>query len=109
MIEMSVLQHATFSLGALGSVLGVVNTWVNLDRGRMKLKIVPSQVVPVGNIDPRIGFAIQITNLSNFPVSVSEAGVLDRGSQNRGSIFNPLIADGGDWPRRLEPRSSVTV
>ena len=42
-------------------------------------------------------------------MTVKESGLLLKGTNERGAFINPLIPDGGALPRRLEPRSSVTV
>lgn len=103
------VQTVTFAVAVLGAVLGVINTWHNLDKSRVKLRVRPAHAIPVGAADQRIELSIEISNLSAFAVSVSEAGVLYSGTRNRGAIINPLFANGGGWPRRLEPRSSITV
>lgn len=108
-MEISVLEGITLAIAVLGAVLGMTNTWHALDRSRAKLKVVPAHAIPVGGMNPSINFAIEITNLSAFPVTVHDAGVLYRGTEARGSFTNPIIIDGKPWPRRLEPRSSVSV
>jgi len=110
MTEPSTLQLFTFALAVLGSVLGVINTWVNLDKNRVKIKVVPQRAIPVGGADPKIKFCIDITNLSSFPISISDAGVFYHGTKNRGATVSPIFSDGeGRWPKRLQPRESLTV
>ncbi|QLE85710.1 hypothetical protein FLM48_11905 [Shewanella sp. Scap07] len=103
------LQLATFSIAVLGAVLGIINTWHNLDKKRLKVKVTPLNVVPVGGLDPRLRFGVSIVNLSDFPITVSDAGVLVKETGDHMAIVNPVFSDGGNWPRRLEPRSSVTA
>jgi len=103
------VQLITLAIAVLGAVLGIINTWHGLDNDRVKLKVVPAHAIPFGAIDSILKFCIGITNLSAFPVTVSDAGVFFKWTTNRGSIVNPVFADGGCLPRRLEPRSSVTV
>jgi hypothetical protein len=105
----SVIQVITLSVAVLGAVLGVLNTWQGFDRNRVKLKVIPKGAIPVGGANQRITFCIEVTNLSTFPVTVSDVGVFYYGTDKRGSIITPFLVDGGSWPRRLEPRSSVTV
>lgn len=69
----------------------------------------PAHAIPYGGVDPTLRFCIEITNLSAFPITVEEAGVHFHYSEKRGAIINPVFADGGGWPRRMEPRSSITV
>lgn len=106
---MTTIQGITLSIAVLGSVLGIINTWYALDRSRVKLKVLPAHAIPVGGVDPRLTFCVEVTNLSAFAVTVYDVGVLYQGTDKRGSLFQPLTIDGGTWPRRLEPRSSVTV
>lgn len=106
---MSLLQGVTLAIAVLGAVLGVINTWHALDRTRVKLRVRPKHAFPVGGFDSRLTFCIEITNLSAFAVTVEEAGVLYKGSNSRDAYTQPVLIDGGAWPRRLESRSSVTV
>jgi hypothetical protein len=109
METLTFVQAATLAIAVLGAVLGLVNTWHGLDKSRVKLKVVPAHAIPVGAADPRLRFCIEITNLGAIPVTVCDVGLLYRGTDQRGSIVQPIILDGGKWPRRLEPRTSVTI
>lgn len=100
----------TLVIASVGAVLGVLNTWRAFDRDRPKLRVRPKQAIPVGAVpDPRTRLCLDITNLSNFPLTVSEVGVLYRGTKARGAVPSPVVFDGGSFPRRLEPRTSFTV
>lgn len=105
----SLVQAITLSVAVLGAVLGIINTWQGLDKNRLKLRVVPKHAIPVGGVNPKLTFCIEVTNLSTFPVTVSDVGVFYTGTDERGSIIQPVLSDGGTWPRRLEPRSSVTI
>lgn len=105
----TLLQVVTFAIALLGAVLGLINTWVTLDKSRIKLRVRPAHAIPVGGAPMHIGLSITITNLSAFAVTVQEVGLLYRGTDRRGAIGNPILLDGGKWPRRLEPRSSISV
>ncbi len=107
--EVTILQIITIVIASVGAVLGIINTWFNLDRSRVKLKVLPKHAIPVGAFDPNLKFCIEITNLSLFPVSVDSAGVLYHGTGSRGLFIDPIFMEGGNWPKRLESRSSVTV
>jgi hypothetical protein len=108
-VTFTLAQALTLSIAVIGAVLGIINTWQNLDKSRLKLKVTPTHAIPIGDVDPRLTFCIEVANLSAFPVSIRDAGVFYRGTQRRGSIIQPVFSDGGMWPKRLEPRSSVTV
>src|SRR3546814_11069027 len=59
------------------------------------------------------GYGIEVVNLSSFPVTVEEVGfTLNARSATRGErlvVLVPINSDGGPWPRRLQPRTTVTV
>jgi len=99
----------TLCLASVGAVLGVINTWKALDRDRAKLKVIPKHAIPFGDADPRLRFGIEVINLGTFALTVREVGVLYYGVQHRGAIVRPILLDGGPWPRRLEPRTAVSV
>ncbi len=108
-LEITIIQMVKLSIAVLGAVLGIINTWYNLDKARVKLKVTLAHAIPVGGVDERLKFCVQITNLSAFPLTISEAGVFFKGTDSKGSIVNPVFANGGDWPKKLEPRTSVSV
>ena len=97
----------TLAVAVLGAVLGIINTWHGLSRSRVKLKVVPAHAIPIGDVDPSINFSIEVTNLSEFAVTIREVGLFYEGTKIRRALV-PIILDGGNWPRRLEPRTSVT-
>jgi len=103
------LQAVTFAIAVLGAALGIINTWHSLDKSRVKLLVRPKHAIPYGSADPRLTFCIEVINMSAFAVTVDDVGVFYKGTDRRGSITQPVLLDGGRWPRRLEPRSSVTV
>jgi len=47
--------------------------------------------------------------MSKFPITVDEVGLKRRGRKDRIALPRPIIPDGGPWPRKLEPRQSVTA
>jgi len=107
--HMSIIEAITLAIAVLGAVLGLVNTWHAIEKTRVKIRVRPKHAIPVGAADPRITFCIEITNLSDFAITIDEAGVFYRGTDARGAYTQPILMDGKSWPRRLEPRSSVTV
>ncbi len=96
----------------LVAVLGIINTWHALDQSRVKLKVLPAQAFPVGGAPESIDVSVTVTNLSSFPLTVNEVGFYFKGlahDDKRAVFTDPVLLDGGPWPRRLEPRSSVSV
>jgi hypothetical protein len=106
---MDTAQAVTLSIAVLGAVLGLINTWHGLDKSRAKLRVRPAHAIPVGSSPKSLTFCIEVTNLSSFPLTVCDVGVLYRGTAERGAVIAPVLVDGGSWPRRLESRASVTV
>jgi hypothetical protein len=107
--SLTFVQAVTLSIAVLGAVLGIINTWRNIDGSRVKLKVTPAHVIPVGAANPSLTFCIEVTNLSMFPVTICDVGVFYRGTKKRASFIQPIFADGGTWPRRLDARASITV
>jgi hypothetical protein len=58
-------------------------------------------------------FSIEVLNLSNFALTVTEVGFTLNGSSikrgERAAIPMPVVIDGEPWPRRLEARESVSL
>lgn len=109
MSEITWFQGVTLAIAAVGAVLGIINTWRTVDQTRIKLKVLPTHAIPYGEADPNLRFCVEVTNLSSFSVTVDDAGVFYHGTKSRGSIINPVFADNGPWPRRLEPRASISI
>ena len=108
-MDISVIQLLTFSIAVLGAVLGIINTWHNIDKNRVKLKVMPSHAIHPPGPYEHLGLSIDVTNLSSFAVTIYEVGLFYKSSDKRSIIPNPILTDGGKWPRRLEPRSSITL
>jgi hypothetical protein len=123
---MSIVQWITLVIAVFGAVLGVINTWRAMDRDRVKIRVTPkiAFVVDVSNsitVDRNSAhvqrlraaglpekLAVEMVNLSNFPVTMSDAG-FGRADQTRQTIFRPELTSGKTWPVRLEPREAVTA
>lgn len=107
--DITMFQAITLAIAATGAVLGTINTWQSLDKSRVRLLVRPKHAIPIGGMNPSLTFCIEVINLSSFAVTINDVGILYKGSNQRGSIAKPILMDDGEWPRRLEPRSSVTV
>ena len=88
-----------------------MNMLHTIDQRRVRLRIRPLTTVSMP--EGKRGFAIEVTNLSSFPVTVDEVGFeIDRrniAKNPRASVAYPELYDGKPWPRRLEPRENVSV
>ncbi len=96
----------TMGAAVIGAVLGIMNTWNAMNQKKVRLRIVPAYSIMTAT--GAVGFSIEVTNLSAFPVTITEVGVTMPGMK-RLYILEPFFADKGDWPRRLEARSVVTA
>ena len=105
----SIVDLFTIAIASIGAFLGIMNTWRAMLSDKVKLKVVPKTAIPIGPAAPDVNFAIEVLNKSSFSVTINEVGFLVKGSKSRAAILNPFIIDGGEFPRRLEPRSSFSV
>ncbi len=108
---MEFMGTITFGIAFLGAVLGIINTWRNIDRDRVKLLVKPAHAIPVGALEymhPNIEFSIEVVNLSVFPVIVSEVGFLHKAMDSRAAVMQPITLNGPTTPRKLEPRESAS-
>jgi hypothetical protein len=100
----------TMCFAAVGAVLGIINTLHNLNQRRLKLRVSPRHVILPST--ERMMHGIEVINLSTFAVTIQEVGMTVQWHhplKKRAAILKPLVLDGGSWPRRLEPRESVTL
>lgn len=113
--------------GICGAVLGVINTWNQLSRNRVRLKVIPklgyvlpNKTIMTGmNVDelqehysehgvPSL-WCIEVVNLSAFAVTISSLGFgKAKGEPLHCFIFEPGTMSGKKWPTRLEPREAET-
>ncbi len=113
MTDLSALPWKDFiTLGAalLGAGLGIMNTWAAISARRVHLRVRPAFAT---SADGQEMFSIEVVNLSNFPLTVSEIGFslnwrdVDKGL--RAAVPQPVVIDGKPWPRRLEAREAVSL
>lgn len=109
--SVGVFQVLTFGIAALGAALGVFNTWRSWSRDQPKLRVRCVRGFTVGHAPtfPSNMFGIEVTNLSTFPLVISEVGFGLRGTSDRMLVPHPYLADNGPWPRTLAPREQVTA
>jgi hypothetical protein len=127
MLTYDLKDGITFSVAVLGAVLGVINTWHGFNQSKVKLRVIPKYAFSGDGGDEgvyhatisleRTGFpkegemgCIEVTNLSAFPVNISEIGFTVRGhprKDERVFVKTPITLDGKTFARRLESRASV--
>lgn len=103
-------QAITLGVALLGAGLGVMNTWQAISASRIKLRVKPAYAIAMPHGQSM--FSIEVVNLSNFAVTISEVGFTLNGKsldRVRAAVVQPILLDGGPWPRRLEAREAVSV
>jgi hypothetical protein len=108
-MTISLIEGITLSIAVLGAALGIINTLHNINKTRVKLKVIPKHAIPTGGMDPNLRMCIEIVNLGSIAVTIEDAGVFYHGTKKRGAITQPVFSGGGGWPKRLEPRAALTV
>lgn len=119
------LENAiTLAIAVVGAVLGIINTWYQFLSDRVLLRVQPKAAILLPNgsllrakfdsifeMSRDIVLCIEVVNLSRFPVTVSEVGLVQNkiSDKERMTLTMPIVFDDGPWPRRLESRTSVTV
>jgi len=128
---MAIIDPVSFSIAALGAVLGVINTWRAYKRDQLNIRVIPKAYISSKNgfitvtkipdkassvhklnpnFDEKLNdVCIEVTNLSVFPVTISEAGFYRRESIDRFLLRDYLIPGERRLPILLEPRSSFTI
>jgi hypothetical protein len=109
----------SLTLGAVGTVLGVANTLHSIwFQHRVRLRVRPRSALQVAANaikksskahTPESTPCIEVTNLSGFAVTVAEVGYTRPRQKRRSAVPLPSTMDGKGWPRRLEPRESVSA
>jgi hypothetical protein len=98
----------TLSIAVLGAVLGLLNTWNGINDRRVRLRVVPKWSISPGFN----GLAIEVVNLSAFPITVSEIGFTigrSRGPLPRRAPIPPQkFVDQTRLPVRLERHQSFS-
>lgn len=97
------MDAITFAIAVLGAALGLVNLWREIDRSRVKLRVIPK-----GWIDTEggHGLSVEVVNRGEYAVTLVAVGVQLRGDEKLEWQF--LAIDRARCPHRLEPRDSVS-
>jgi len=97
------------SCGITGLVLGIINTWHQLRRDKIRLKVVPQFCFILQGMQKyEYNFSIEIINLSEFPLVIEDLGFQMRDGNKLTYGVVPGIERGGNLPVRLEPRTSYS-
>ena len=130
MSDITTFQWVSISLGSIGTILGISNLIRSMRADSFKLKVIPSiyaktqdgqsistsldklpkdskSELPLDEMF-RIGkICVSITNLSKFPVYLSQVGFVSSSSVDR-QIFSGITSKNG-FPIKIEPRQSITA
>jgi len=106
----------SLTVAVIGAGLGILNTWHNFYRQRVRLKVIPkcAWIGPGGIYSdvrqhrPASTLCVEVVNLSEYPVTITEVGYW-LPERNRARVVWPIIMDNKEWPRRLQSRESVTA
>ena len=95
----------TLAIALLGAVLGVINTWNELNRNRERLKVQPSFFIH----NQMTSIAIEVINHGETPVTVTGVG-FDLATEGK---HIPLVGEavflGDPMPWRIQPHASKYV
>jgi hypothetical protein len=103
-MEFSWKEAVTLAIALVGAVLGVLNAWRNWNLDRVRLRVVPV----VANWGEGEAFGIEVVNLGNFAVTLTDLGWYRHGTKQRLSVVTPIFLSGERLPVRLEPRTRLT-
>ena len=115
MTQDNVVIAITLGIALSGLILSIMNTWGQMDQKKVKIRVVP---VIQQHVDsnmrntsaPLLG--VSIVNMSAFPVVITDAGLSDSRSFSRSrriTLQMYMTPDGKPWPRKLEPRESISL
>jgi hypothetical protein len=120
---MEVKEWLTAGTALTGAVLGVFNLWRQVSSDRVKIRVTPSLVLErrAGGvltstthlIDPEhppetVSLAVEILNLSSFPVTIEEIGMTTNGP-NRMSFPGAATDEQKVLPIRIESRDAIKL
>jgi hypothetical protein len=108
----------------VGMILGIKNYLNEKSKSKVLLKVIPKSVVYKGKgpdekdlltlnenkFEPHRSnnlFAIQVVNLSRFPVFIDDVGFWEIASSSKFTIPFPMLCSKTSLPKKLEERESV--
>jgi hypothetical protein len=121
------MDFSTLILGTVGTALGIIALVQRMNDDRVRLKVIPKLAFACGGgvlrfVGPRgiqqymdtygpPQLAIEVINLGKFAVTVDEVGMCEGNMRGgcRAALIVPILPHGDRWPKRLEPRESVTA
>lgn len=119
--EITTKDVITIGMAAVGSALGIFNTWVAYRRGQPRIRVTPQTYstelggtlvssIPTPMSAEWEEVCVEITNTGGISLTISEIGFLIRGdSSGRHVIRNFANADNPPLGRKLGPRESMVA
>ena len=102
------MPYITLFIAVLGAILGIVNTWLAISRSRVLLSLSFTSSAPQNARQmPPEYLNIEVVNLSAFPVTVREIGLLADNGRLRVPCGNESLLWDVLVPRKLDSRESA--
>lgn len=101
----------TLAIALLGAVLGIYNAWQGWRDRAVRFRVRVTQAIGIG-FPTETCVSIEVTNLSSFPITIGEVGLVvgrPSGSLPRRAMLPPDNIINGSIPMRIEPRHSASV
>jgi len=124
-MELTDIKDIAISFAAItGMFLGIWNFISEKKQQKVKLEVTPLSIRNTMHDgtnafrtssdhfsleDMPDGLAIEVVNMSLFPVTITEVGLHAPKRLNRFAVPLPELTDNGKWPRKLESREKVTA
>ena len=104
-MEISVADAIASGIASAALVLGIVATWHNLARDRVRLRVVTQGFVTPAHE----GVCFRITNLSTSAVFLERIDIAVPDRRMSFQFLVPVVSTDGDrLPMRIDPRAAVT-
>jgi hypothetical protein len=112
---MSASDVTTLVIAIIGAVTGVLGTGIafwtayrQVADDKVKLRVGASWAITPETVDTPF-LVISVTNVSKFPITLRETGLLTQGDKMRSICIRTTLSNGERFPVRMEPRTSLSV
>lgn len=96
--------------GVTALLLSFINTWHQLRRDQVRLKLTPQHIIPVGALgNAHVNFGIDVINLSEFPVVIVDVGFRLTRGRHVTLLTTECIQPHGELPKKLDPHTSYSA
>jgi hypothetical protein len=124
-MDSTIVTLASIILGTVGTTLGLVNFVIDRLEKRVRIRVIAKVGAQVhggylattkrenwtegsiGQLDRAVP-ALEIVNISSFPITINEVGYMNFAKQGRAAFIQPTAFPNGPLPYRLQPREAVT-